>query len=63
MLTARLQGASDTYPPTLQANNTVIDYAPLSNKQLKQMISQLPAIMMAEQDHLTQVFAVSTATI
>lgn len=48
--------ADDGVARSYTANNTVIDYAPLSNEQLKQMISGLPASVKENQEHLHQVF-------
>jgi hypothetical protein len=45
--------AGDGVARSYAANNTVIDYAALSNSQIQQVISQLPA---SHQKHLEQVF-------
>ena len=50
--------ADDGVARSYTANNTVIDYAPLSNEQLKQMVSQSPAALAKDREHLMQVFDV-----
>lgn len=39
------------------ANGAVIDYTPLTNLQLTNMIKELPATIDSEKEHLTEVFA------
>jgi hypothetical protein len=39
------------------ANGTVIDYAPLSNEQLTNMVNSLPSASKGEKEHLTEIFA------
>jgi methylmalonyl-CoA mutase N-terminal domain/subunit len=48
--------ADDGVARSYAANNTVIDYAALSNSQIQQMISQLPASYQEHLEHLRQVF-------
>jgi hypothetical protein len=48
--------ADDGVARSYAANNTVIDYAALSNSQIQQMISQLPVSYQEHQEHLRQVF-------
>jgi hypothetical protein len=41
----------------LSANGTVIDYAPLSNEQLANMVASLPVASQSEKEHLADLFA------
>ena len=48
--------ADDGVARSYAANHSVIDYAALSNSQIQQMISQLPASYQEHLEHLRQVF-------